>query len=110
MCGGSGGARQLSAGTGGGGAAAAARGRAALTNLTHNSDTEEHIAAEGTAAEAGRREGSLSAVLVGRKRRRVVEDSDSEGEVAEAGEAAERGRTAMGPGRLGGGGKRGWVT
>ena len=39
------------------------------------------------AAEAGRREGSLSAVLVGRKRRRVVEDSDSEGEVAEAGEA-----------------------
>ena len=65
---------------------------AGSSNLTHNSDTEEDIAAEGTAAEAGRREGSLSAVLVGRKRRRVVEDSDSEGEVAEAGEAAERGR------------------
>ena len=109
MCGGSGGARQLWAGSGGGRGGGGGQG-AGSSNLTHNSDTEEDIAAEGTAAEAGRREGSLSAVLVGRKRRRVVEDSDSEGEVAEAGEAAGRGRMAMGPGRLGGGGKRGWVT
>ena len=57
--------------------------------------------------ESGGRESSLSAVLVGRKRRRVVVESDSDGEEVNAEEATERRRPAVEIGRLGGGGKDG---
>ena len=69
------------------------------TNLTHNSDTEESMVADGTSAESE-----------GRKRRRVVMASDSGGEEVEAEVATRRRRTAVEMGRLGGGGKEGWVT
>ena len=45
-----------------------------------------------------------------RKRRRVVVESDSEGEEVNAEEATERRRPVVVIGRLGGGGKQGWVT
>ena len=69
------------------------------SNLTHNSDTEEGMMTEGATTEPE-----------GRKRRRVVMASDSDGEEAEAGVATRRRRTAVEMGRLGGGGKEGWVT
>ena len=71
------------------------------SNLTHNSDTEENMMTDGTTAESE-----------GRKRRRVVMASDSDGEEAEAEVEVEtrRRRTAVAMGRLGGGGKEGWVT
>ena len=69
------------------------------SNLTHNSDTEESMMTDGTTAESE-----------GRKRRRVVMASDSDGEEAEAEVETRRRRTAVAMGRLGGGGKEGWVT
>ena len=69
------------------------------SNLTHNSDTAENLMTDGTTAESE-----------GRKRRRVVMASDSDGEEAEAEVATRQRRTAVEMGRLGGGGKEGWVT
>ena len=78
------------------------------SNLTYNSDTEGNMAVDGVTTESGG--SSLSAVLVGRKRRRVVVESDSDGEEVNAEEATERRRPVVVIGRLGGGGKQGWVT
>ena len=69
------------------------------SNLTHNSDTEESMMADGKTAEPE-----------GRKRRRAVMASESGGEEAEEKVATRRRRTAVKMGRLGGGGKEGWVT
>ena len=87
------------AGRGGGGGPGAGG-----SNLTYNSDIEENTAVDGVTTESGG--SSLSAVLVGRKRRRVVVESDSDGEEVNAEEATERRRPAVEIGRLGGGGKQ----